>query len=190
MLSYYFLNPDARNPGGNITAFPNDFRMIAGDSTRRNYSVAGLDVTQPDPPKSEWAGDGQTTQEILAQRALGFNCLHYAAGNDEGALFRHYLPDKAFLDANCVDGVRFELAFPSCWNGKDTSSPDHKSHVAYSDLVLDGGCPDGFNVKLPGLFFETIWATNAFIGVPGEFVISNGDVSGMWLGRSAVPRFC
>lgn len=177
MLAYYFLNKDAKDPNKPITAFPNDFRMIAGDTTRRNYSVHGLDVTQPDPPKSEWAGAGQTTQNDLAQRALGFNCLHYGS-NDEPSLYRHYLPDKAFLDANCKDGVRFELSFPSCWNGKDTSSPDHKSHVAYPDLVLNGNCPDGFDVKLPGLFFETIWATNAFIGVPGEFVISNGDVSG------------
>jgi hypothetical protein len=172
------LNKDLKDPNKRITAFPNDFRMIAGDSARRNYSVAGLDVTQPDPPKSDWGNLGQTNQHDLEQRAIGFNCLHYSA-DPEPSLFRHYLPDKAFLDANCKDGVRFELMFPSCWNGKDTSSPDHKSHVAYPDTVFNGNCPEGFDVKLPGLFFETIWATNAFAGVPGEFVISNGDTLGM-----------
>jgi hypothetical protein len=161
-----------------ITAFPNDFRMIAGDSTRRNYSVQGLSPLLPDPPKSEWAAKGQTNQHDLAQRAIGFNCLHYA-GTAEPTLDRHYLPDKAFLDLNCNDGIRMELAFPSCWNGKDISSPDHKSHVAYPDTVINGNCPPGFDVKLPGLMFETIWATNAFAGVLGEFVLSNGDTTGM-----------
>jgi hypothetical protein len=162
-----------------ITAFPNNFRMIAGDSTRRNYSVHGLSALEADPPKSEWAALGQVNQHDLAQRALGFNCLNYAKHDAEGALYRHYLPDKAYLDANCIDGVRFEISFASCWDGVNPTSPDHKSHVAYPDLVLNGNCPDGFDVKLPGLMYETIWATNAFAGVPGEFVISNGDTQGM-----------
>lgn len=151
--------------------------MIAGDTTRRNYSVGGLSYMDPDPEKSLWAFFGQTSQSDLAQRAIGFNCLNYNKA-PEGTLYRHYLPEKDYLDANCVDGVRFEIMFPSCWNGKDKTSPDHKSHVAYPDLVINGKCPKGFDVKLPGLMYETIWATNHFIGVPGEFVISNGDVQG------------
>lgn len=174
--SYYFLNPDLKNPKKGIRAFPNDFRMVAGDTNRRNYSVG--DVKMPDPPKSNWASLGQTSQSDLAQRAIGFNCLNYAT-DPEPSLYRHYLPDKQFLDEKCKDGVRFELAFPSCWNGKDISTPDHKSHVAYPDTVLNGNCPEGFDVKLPGLFFETIWRTQDFVGMDGEFVISNGDVDGM-----------
>ncbi|KAK4157616.1 hypothetical protein C8A00DRAFT_40042 [Chaetomidium leptoderma] len=177
MLAYYFLNRDLKDTKKGIKAFPNDFRMIAGDTSRRNYSIAGLSHLLPDPPKSDWGSLGQTKQNALAQRAIGFNCLNYKR-DGEPALYRHYLPDKNYLDSNCKDGVRFEISFPSCWNGKDTNSPDHRSHVAYPDEVLNGNCPDGFDVKLPGLFFETIWATNAFIGVPGEFVISNGDVDG------------
>ncbi|KAL2019650.1 hypothetical protein VTK56DRAFT_9465 [Thermocarpiscus australiensis] len=177
MLAYYTLEKDAGNPDAGIKAFPNDFRMIAGDSTRRNYSVASLSYLDPDPPKSNWASLGQTDQNDLAQRAIGFNCLNYQK-DPEGAFQRHYLPEKAYLDANCTDGVRFEIMFPSCWNGKDIESPDHKSHVAYPDLITTGTCPKGFDVKLPGLMYETIWATNEFAGVPGEFVISNGDVQG------------
>ncbi|KAK4043458.1 hypothetical protein C8A01DRAFT_43585 [Parachaetomium inaequale] len=177
MLAYYFLNYDLKDTTKGIKAFPNNFRMIAGDSSRRNYSVGGLDFLLPDPPKSNWASMGQTNQADLRQRAIGFNCLNYDT-DPEPTLYRHYMPDKAFLDAKCKHGVRFELSFPSCWNGKDTSSPDHKSHVAYPDTVLNGDCPEGFDVKLPGLMFETIWRTHDFVGVPGEFVISNGDVSG------------
>lgn len=177
MLNYYFLNVDAKHPEREIKAFPNDFRMIAGDSHRRNYSIGGLSVKEKDPEKSFWAQLGQTTQIDLEQRAVGFNCLNYQIP-PEGSLYRHYLPEKSFLDSTCKDGIRIEIAFPSCWNGKDVDSPNHRSHVAYPDLVITGSCPEGFDVKLPGLFYETIWATNAFEGKEGEFAISNGDPQG------------
>lgn len=151
--------------------------MIAGNSTRRTYSVANDSYLVPDPPQSFWAELNQTGQSDLAQRAIGFNCLDYSK-QPEGALYRHYLPEKEYLDANCTDGVRFEIMFPSCWNGKDLDSPDHKSHVAYPDTVITGYCPEDYPVRLPGLFFETIWGTDSFTNYSGQFVIANGDVQG------------
>lgn len=47
---------------------------------------------------------------------------------------------------SCADDLRLELFFPSCWNGKDLDTRDHKSHMAYSSLVTDGGCPTAFDV--------------------------------------------
>lgn len=151
--------------------------MIAGDSLRRNYSEALGDVSKPDPEKSIWAKLGQTSQPDLQQRAIGFNCLNYAKA-PEGSLSRHFLPDKAYLDANCADGVRFEHMFPSCWNGVDVDSPDHRSHVAYPDLVMTGNCPKSHPKRLISLFYEIIWNTAAFKGRNGRFVISNGDIQG------------
>lgn len=151
--------------------------MIAGDSLRRNYSEALGDVSKPDPEKSIWAKLGQTSQPDLQQRAIGFNCLNYAKA-PEGSLSRHFLPDKAYLDANCADGVRFEQMFPSCWNGVDVDSPDHRSHVAYPDLVMTGNCPKSHPKRLISLFYEIIWNTAAFKGRNGRFVISNGDIQG------------
>jgi Domain of unknown function (DUF1996) len=146
--------------------------MIAGDTLQRNFTWP-----VPDPPKSNWSPD-QKTQKALSQKAIGFNCLDYSSA-PEPSLFRHFLPEKSYLDANCTDGVRFELMFPSCWNGKDVDSPNHKDHVAYPDLVMDGTCPDGFDIQLPGLFYETIWNTYAFKDKAGQFVIANGDPTGM-----------
>lgn len=156
--------------------------MIAGDSLRRNYSIKGTNdvlkaFTEPDPEKSLWGQLGQTSQIDLAQRAVGFNCLNYAIP-PEGSLYRHYLPPKEYLDAHCANGVRIEMMFPSCWNGKDLDSSNHKSHVAYPDLVINGNCPDDYPVRFPGLFYETIWETDVFAGKPGQFVMSNGDTQG------------
>ncbi|KAI1084194.1 hypothetical protein F5B20DRAFT_568250 [Whalleya microplaca] len=171
MLAYYFLR------GDNLTAFPPEFQMVAGSNYRRAYTIG--DPDSPDPPQSNWANLKQTSQADLEQRAIGFNCLNYKSSNQEPSLFRHRMPDKDFTDANCPDGLRLELMFPSCWNGEATSS-DHKSHVAYPSLVGNGDCPDTHTLRLPTLFFETIWDTGAkdFQGKAGEFVISNADPTG------------
>ncbi|KAG6040318.1 hypothetical protein E4U41_000914 [Claviceps citrina] len=168
MLSYYLLF------GDKVTAFPKGFSMIAGNNTRRTYTVG--DPSQPDPPKSLWASLGQTSQSDLEQRAVGFNCLNYAKP-PEGTLYRHMLPDKAFIDENCADGLRFELMFPSCWNGKDLDSKNHKDHVAFPDLVITGNCPETHPVRVPSLLYEVIWDTAAFNNRSGRFVLSNGDVT-------------
>ncbi|KAH0566205.1 hypothetical protein GP486_000403 [Trichoglossum hirsutum] len=166
MLVYYFLN------GKNIKAFPPGFQMIAGDSRQRNFTWP-----IPDPEKSFWSGDA-VSQKALSQKALGFNCLNYSR-DPEPSLFRHFLPDKSYLDGNCRDGIRLELMFPSCWNGRDTDTSNHKSHVAYPSLVMTGDCPVGFSTQLPGLYYETIWNTYAFKDRAGKFVLSNGDPTGM-----------
>jgi hypothetical protein len=169
MLAYYLLN------GENIKAFPEGFRMMSGDTERRSYTAG--DPSKPDPEKSAWAAMKQTGQDTLGQRALGFNCLNYAK-DPEATLYRHQMPDKEYLDANCKDGIRFEVMFPSCWNGKDLDSANHRDHVAFPDLVMTGTCPEGHDVRLPSLLYETIWDTHAFADRNGRFVLSNGDDTG------------
>lgn len=149
--------------------------MVSGNNNRRSYTLG--DPSQPDPPKSQWASLGQTTQDALAQRAVGFNCLNYAK-TPEATLYRHMLPDKSFLDEHCKNGLRFELMFGSCWNGQDLDSPNHRDHVAFPDLVMNGNCPDTHPIRLPSMLFEVIWNTAAFQGRDGRFVLSNGDVTG------------
>lgn len=165
MLAYYLLY------GDNVQAFPEGFRMIAGETFQRNFTLP-----IPDPPKSEWTGD-QASQAALKQKAVGFNCLNYNKAA-EPSLGRHFLPNKTYLDEHCTDGVRFELMFPSCWNGKDVDSDDHMSHVAYPSLVMDGTCPKGFEQRVVSLFFETIWNTYAFKDYEGYFVLANADPTG------------
>lgn len=152
--------------------------MIAGDNYQRNFTYP-----VPDIQKSLWTGEF-TTQAFLRQAAVGFNCLNYAIA-PEGSLYRHFLPDKAYLDANCKDGVRFELMFPSCWNGKNDTLT-HKNHVAYPSEVMTGNCPPDYPLRLVSLFYETIWRTEDFIGKDGQFIIANGDPTGMF--SSDIPN--
>ena len=149
--------------------------MIAGTNYNRNTSIP-----DPDPnPLGPWPEDDQETR---TQRALGFNCLNYEKARRENkaedSLARHFMPDKAYLDANCPDGVRLELMFPSCWNGELDGGEDHKSHVAFPDNVMTGNCPEGYDRRLVSLFYETIIATDRYKSKSGKFVFSNGDLKG------------
>ncbi|PSK36616.1 WSC domain-containing protein 2 [Elsinoe australis] len=173
MLAYYLLYGNNYDGSGKITAFPDGFQMLAGDMNLRNFSS---DLPVPDPPTYQWTAD-MKTEAALRQKAVGFNCMNYQRA-PEPTLYRHFLPDKTYLDANCADGIRLELMFPSCWNGKDLDSRDHKSHVAYPSFVMTGECPEGYDTKLPSMLFETIWNTNAFNGIDGQFMLSNGDPTG------------
>ncbi|MGJ8619629.1 MAG: DUF1996 domain-containing protein [Methylophilaceae bacterium] len=40
------------------------------------------------------------------------------------------------------------VAFPSCWDGKNLDSPDHKAHMAYSD---NGTCPASHPLQIPDI---------------------------------------
>lgn len=170
--SYYFLNGGSTSDGKQqkIEAFPHGFQMIAGSTRNRKLSLPN-----PEPhPLGPWIDD---SQELRAQRALGFNCLNYKENQPEPTLGRHFMPDKSFLDANCPDGIRLELQFPSCWNG-DLDSKDHKKHVAYPDGVMVGNCPEGYDRRLVSLLYETIVATDHYTNKNGKFVFSNGDPTG------------
>jgi hypothetical protein len=91
------------------------------------------------------------------------------------------------------------VTFPTCWDGKNLDSPDHQSHVVYSEIPFEpyadpvvtrpytpaqqrGKCPDTHPVHLPQLMYEIIFATDDFNGEglwPEDgsqpFVFSMGD---------------
>lgn len=139
--------------------------MIAGDPLLRNFPY-------PDVEKSLWTAQDMT-EAALRQKAIGFNCLNYDLPA-EAALGMKTLPKNL----SCKDGLRAEVFFPSCWNGKDLDSPDHKGHMRYPSLMDDGDCPKGFETRVVSLFFETIWDVNKFSGQKGRFIFSTGDPTG------------
>jgi hypothetical protein len=90
----------------------------------------------------------------------------------------HYIPNK-----NCRDGLRAQVFFPSCWDGKNVDSADHKSHVSYPLGAFNSGkCPPSHPVRLMSLFYEVIWSINDFADKwysPNHpFVLSSGDTTG------------
>lgn len=160
MLVYYLQR------GENVKAFPPGFQMLAGDPSLRGFSFREVE-------KSHWTSEDRT-EAALRQRAVGFNCLNYKAPA-EAALGLRALPEDL---SRCKDGIRAEVFFPSCWDGKRVTAPDHKDHMRYPSLMDDGVCPESHPIRLVSLFFETIWNVDAFTGKPGKYVFSSGDPTG------------
>ncbi|KAH7030703.1 uncharacterized protein B0I36DRAFT_288299 [Microdochium trichocladiopsis] len=149
-LVYYLQRQDKKDPeySKGLIAFPEGFRMLAGNPSLRSYS------------------------NTLAQRAVNYVCL----GN-EGP-HTNSIPNK-----NCPGGLRSQIVFPSCWNGKDLDSPNHQSHMAYPSLMDNGYCPPTHPKRFITVFVEIIWEIDAFKDkwpTPGKhpFVFSNGDPTG------------
>jgi hypothetical protein len=107
----------------------------------------------------------------VEQQAISFACI----GTNNPAT--NNLPNY-----NCPDGLRAQVFFPSCWNGKDLDTPDHKSHVAYPEFVDHGSCPPGFPKRFISIFYEVLWGTPDFAdmwyGNKQPFVFSTGDPTG------------
>jgi len=83
----------------------------------------------------------------FAQQAITFVCLDY---NGVSSKYNE-LPTK-----RCPSGIRSQINFPSCWDGKNIDSSDHKSHVAFLSTGPDNGtCSDpNFPVTIPRIFME------------------------------------
>jgi hypothetical protein len=109
----------------------------------------------------------------LATQGISFACL--GANKPE----TNYIPNY-----NCPGGLRAQVFFPSCWNGKDLDSADHKSHMSYpnSTNYNNGPCPSNFPVHMISIFFEILYDTNPFLnqwnGNQHPFVFANGDTTG------------
>ncbi|PBK67676.1 hypothetical protein ARMSODRAFT_958669 [Armillaria solidipes] len=150
---YYLFDDDAA--AENVTAFPDDFRMITGNPTLRTYNSSSY-----------------------AQQAVTFLCLDFTGTTTKF----NSIPPQA-----CASGIRAQINFPSCWDGVNTDSTDHKSHVAFLSGGPDSGtCEDpNFPVRLPRIFLEVYWASGDFDQYRDQaknstqpFVYSFGDPTG------------
>ncbi|KFZ08439.1 hypothetical protein V502_09355 [Pseudogymnoascus sp. VKM F-4520 (FW-2644)] len=148
-LIYYLQRADPKDPeyDSGLLAFPEGFRMLAGDPMLRSFT------------------------NTLEQRAISFACL----GTDTKET-------NEIPNINCPNGLRAQVFFPSCWDGKNLDSPDHKSHMAYPSLVDNGNCPESHPKRFISLFYEVVWDTPKFAdqwnGDKHPFVFSNGDETG------------
>lgn len=119
-----------------------------------------------DPSKRSYGGD-------FASKAVNFACL--GANQPETNNIPNY---------NCPGGLRAQIFFPSCWDGINLDSADHKSHMSYpvTGDYNSGSCPSTHPVQLISLFFEILYDTpqfaNKWYGGSHPFVFASGDPTG------------
>lgn len=82
------------------------------------------------------------------------------------------LPDKF-----CPGGIRTTITFPTCWDGKNLDSPDHKSYMAYPtpSFEQNGECPASHPIHMPQVMYEVMWDTRPY---------NNKD---LWSGNGSQP---
>lgn len=131
------------------------------NGTSRNGALTGgtfVDGTGASGPK--YSG------RPLSDRT-SFNCLSDSPAPETPNMAR----------TNCVNGLRAQIQFQSCWDGVNLYKPDN-SHVAYMSQIDNGVCPPGYPVQLVHLFFEVYYWPNAIKQDGGQFVWSQGDTTG------------
>jgi hypothetical protein len=154
--------------GGKFTAFNlttvNTYYLQRGKMTLKAFP-AGLRMIAGNATAT---GPASTTQ---LQSVVSFVCLNYKSGSSQTST----IPQSA-----CPDGLRAQIIFPSCWDGKNLDSTDHKSHMAYplGDAPDNGDqCPSTHPVRFTTLFYEFIWSVGSAAN-NGNWVMANGDQKG------------
>ncbi|GAA5843521.1 hypothetical protein JCM11251_001644 [Rhodosporidiobolus azoricus] len=162
-----FTSVEPGNGGGLIYYLP---RSNPTDTTKVTAFPDGLRMLTGNPFKRSYDPSSLTDQ------AIGWNCL----GAPVSETRQPYLPPY-----NCPNGLRGEIRFPSCWNGKDLDSADHHSHMAYPIGGEIGPCPSTHPVRLVTIFYEILWSVDRFnqfrsqaMNAQQPFVLAQGDSTG------------
>lgn len=147
-MTVYYLG---RGDDKNLQPFPPGFRMVSGNKNARSYNQQAL-IPGSDRP--------------IADR-VSFACLDTNPSKEQPGM----------TETNCKNGLRAQIHFQSCWNGKDLYKPDN-SHVEYMSGLDNGVCPPTHPVALMHIFFEVLYGVNDINKDGGRFVFSQGDPSG------------
>lgn len=122
-----------------IQPIPAGLRMIAGDNS-----------TQP--------GEEQSSSVVR------WHCQSWESDDASNPQFSASIPV-----CEEPDRVRLDVFFPSCWNGTDLDSDDHKSHMAYPENT--GGpegvhCPDSHPVPVVRVSYHYAYGVKPDVSDP------------------------
>ncbi|KAL9098234.1 MAG: hypothetical protein Q9163_006073 [Psora crenata] len=148
MTVYYLGRGDN---AANITAFPPGFRMVSGNPLLRSYDDSTMTYNNARP---------------IAD-SISFACMDTSPMPETPGMNR----------TECKNGLRAQVHFQSCWNGRDLYKTDN-SHVAYMSGMDNGVCPPDYPVQLMHLFYEVTYSMDSVEQDGGQFVFSYGDTTG------------
>lgn len=160
-VTVYYIAPKK----GTVTAFKPGFRMLVGDPNNRK-------------PKYK----SQSCFRCYSGPNFG--------GDDMAPCADSRRDFEGFPPQPCPGGIRSNVLYPTCWDGKNLDSPNHQDHVAYptagpSNFLSTGNCPASHPIKIPQLMLEIVWDTTQFNNKadwPADgsqpFYLSTGDNTG------------
>jgi hypothetical protein len=113
------------------------------------------------------AGDAKATRpQPIA--ITSYDCVRFPNGGE--------ITDRFSVMPTCPAGsyLSARIMFPSCWDGRNLDSPDHKSHMAYPTRER---CPVSHPVSLPVLSFRVRWKNVRGVPSPRLSLASGGQFS-------------
>lgn len=117
--------------------------VVGGDDQAHEvfYYSAGIDTLsaiQPLPTGLGMiAGDMRATPSTPQSSAIiRWHCQTWQSSDAGNPRFSATIPE-----CTLPDRLRADIFFPSCWNGTDLDSPDHRSHMAYPVTDASGRNP-------------------------------------------------
>lgn len=153
----------------------------------RPFSGKNKKVTVMKPGFRMLAGDPSLTSKPSGSLKVCHRCLGARDRTSGGAGAPCSSGDTSeFPNKPCPGGIRVTIIFPSCWDGKNLDSPDHKSHVTYQagSALAGDSCPASHPVRIPQVMYEIMHDTSQFAN-PAHFtggkqplVYSFGDTKG------------
>ena len=80
-------------------------------------------------------------------------------GDDRAPCTDTKIDYEGFPTVPCLGGIRSNIVYPTCWDGKNLDSPNHQDHVAYpvngpAAFLNTGDCPASHPIKIPQLMLE------------------------------------
>jgi len=174
MTAYWHPDLFYKWPNGSLSLIPQGGLTVyyegrTGSGNQSNPAIkafpAGFRMTAGNPFRRSF------NASVVAHTAITFACLAEQPNKETNGF--------PAPNMHCINGLRLQVYFPQCWNGKDIDTPDHRSHVAYPDRYDGGNCPPGFPVRLMGVFFEAFYSVGDFPPQNYQpFVLGCGDATG------------
>lgn len=132
------------------------------------HKMKTVDVVHPFP-----AGLRIVAGDAGARRPQDIDVVHWTCWNSRGpSRTVPTCPSKPPGRDGRLSYLTLHVNFPDCWDGKRVDSPDHRSHMAYSNY---GACPRSHPVQVPGLQYVIAYP---ILGGPGVTLASGGRFSG------------
>ena len=104
------------------------------------YRRRTLARVRPFPPGLQMIAGYATARSAQSRRVTFWDCGPHTNVGPRSAV------------PTCPDargkGLRLNVRFPDCWDGRHIDSPDHRGHMAYSE---SGACPRTHPVAVPSL---------------------------------------